>query len=160
MSLESLVQLGTAGDTEPSFDITCTTGDYVICSHESKTLPFCLGQVMDIDNDAAIIQWWHPGTSKEANLRAGRKKAILDLFGEWRPSDEYPLGELEPLPPSVVRSSKILLWGFHLESDHSLPFATLDRIMDLDIVDLTGFKLSSTKRGAMYRAHRLMRTAD
>ena len=60
-------------------------------------------------------------TSKEANLRAGRKKAILDLFGEWRPSDEYPLGELERLPPSVVRASKILIWGFiPLESDHFL----------------------------------------
>ena len=97
---------------------------------------------------------------QRSEFESWQKKAILDLFGEWRPSDEYPLGELEPLPPSVVRSSKILLWGFHLESDHSLPFATLDRIMDLDIVDLTGFKLSSTKRGAMYRAHRLMRTAD
>ena len=89
---------------------------------------------MDIDNDVAIMQWWHPGTSKEANLKAGRKKAILDLFGEWRPS---VVSELEPLPSSVLRSSKILIWGFALGSDRFLPFATLDRIMDLDIVDLT-----------------------
>ena len=114
---------------------------------------------MDIDNDVAIMQLWHPGTSKEANLKAGRKRAILDLFGEWRPSEEF-VSELEPLPSSVLRSSKILIWGFALGSDRFLPFATLDRIMDLDIVDLTGFKLSSTKRGAMYRAHRIMRTAD
>ena len=95
--------------------------------------------------------------SKEANLKAGRKKNILDLFGEWNPADELAVGEVEPLPPSVLAPSKILLWGFVLEEGTLLPFKVLGQIMDLDFVDLTGLKISSTKRGAMYRAHRLMR---
>ncbi|CAK9105722.1 OTU domain-containing protein, partial [Durusdinium trenchii] len=159
MLLENLVRLGGTVQDEPAIEIMCVTGDFVIVDNtsSSKALPFCLGEVIDIDEDSAIIQWWHPGKSKEANLKAGRKKAILDLFGEWAPTDDLPLTELEPLPPSILSPSKILIWGFNLESGQ-VPFEILDKVMDLDFVDLTGLKLSSTKRGSLYRAHRLMRT--
>ena len=159
MPLESLVQLGGTQDVDPSVDVTCCTGDFIIVNNltNSKALPFCVGQVMDVDDNSAIVQWWHPSMSKEANLKAGRKRNILDLFGEWSPADELAVGEVEPLPPSVLTPSRILLWGFVLEEGTLLPFKVLDQIMDLDFVDLTGLKISSTKRGAMYRAHRLMR---
>ena len=159
MPLENLVRLGGTVQDEPAIEIMCVTGDFAIVDNtsSSKALPFCLGEVIDIEQDSAIIQWWHPGKSKEANLKAGRKKAILDLFGEWAPTDDLPLTELEPLPPSILSPSKILIWGFNLESGQ-VPFEILDKVMDLDFVDLTGLKLSSTKRGSLYRAHRLMRT--
>ena len=159
MPLESLVSVGSVLDADPALDIMCCPHDFVIANNaaSSKALPFCMGQVVDIDEDSAIIQWWHPGLSREANMKAGRKKEVLDIFSEWRPSDTFPLGELQPLPASVLSPKKILLWGFQLESNQ-LPFSVLDKIMDLEIADLTGLKISSTKRGAMYRAHRLMRT--
>ena len=159
MLLDSLVRLGGEQDAEPSLDIMCCTGDFIIVDNtaNSKALPFGLGQVMDVDDDSAIVQWYHPSTSKESNLRAGRKKSILDLFGEWQALDALPVDGVEPLPPSVLSPSKILIWGFHLEDNNLVPFKVLDQIMDLDFVDLTGQKMSSTKRGTMYRAHRLMR---
>ena len=94
MPLESLVQLGGTQDVDPSVDVTCCTGDFIIVNNltNSKALPFCAGQVMDVDDNSAIVQWWHPSMSKEANLKAGRKRNILDLFGEWSPADELAVG--------------------------------------------------------------------
>ena len=158
MPLESLVQLGTVGDSDPAMDASCCVGDFVITLNDSKALPFVMGQVVDVDGDSGIVQWWHPGKSKEANLKAGRKKAILDLFGGWQPTTDIPVGELEPLPPSVVSPARIRIWGFTLDSGDQIPLSILDKVQgELDI-DLTGLKMSSTQRGALYRAHRLMRT--
>ncbi|CAL1140571.1 unnamed protein product [Cladocopium goreaui] len=115
----SLVQLGTVGDSDPAMDASCCVGDFVITLNDSKALPFVMGQVVDVDGDSGIVQWWHPGKSKEANLKAGRKKAILDLFGGWQPTTDIPVGELEPLPPSVVSPARIRIWGgtkFHSPS--------------------------------------------
>ena len=98
MPLESLVQLGGTQDVDPSVDVTCCTGDFIIVNNltNSKALPFCVGQVMDVDDNSAIVQWWHPSMSKEANLKAGRKRNILDLFGEWSPADELAVGKWNP----------------------------------------------------------------
>ena len=66
MPLESLVQLGTVGDSDPAMDASCCVGDFVITLNDSKALPFVMGQVVDVDGDSGIVQWWHPGKSNEA----------------------------------------------------------------------------------------------
>ena len=93
--LDSLVRLGADQDVEPSLDIMCCTGDFIIVDKtaNSKALPLGLGQVMDVDDDSAIAQRYHPSWSKDSNLKAGRKKSILDLFGEWQALDALPGGQ-------------------------------------------------------------------
>ena len=51
MPLESLVQLGTVGDSDPAMDASCCVGDFVITLNDSKALPFVMGQVVDVDGD-------------------------------------------------------------------------------------------------------------
>ena len=89
-------------------------------------------------------------------MRQGRKRQILDVFGPWVPSEQVVVQNLEPLPPSVISSEKILLWGFELEEENKLPFSVFDRLME-DGIDVTGLTISNTSRGNLYRAHRLMK---
>ena len=161
MPLESLISVDVAhgaDKVEPSFDMCCVNTDFIIIKNKNPKLPFAMGQVLDIDvnDESAIVQWWHPSYGKEASLRQGRKKVILDLFGEWKPADTMTLHDLEVLPPSIVKSDKILLWGFQLD-EGQLPFEVIDQIVDQLQIDVTGVLLSSTTRGNLYRAHRLMR---
>ena len=55
MPLESLVQLGTVGDSDPAMDASCCVGDFVITLNDSKALPFVMGQVVDVDGDSGMF---------------------------------------------------------------------------------------------------------
>ena len=79
------------------------------------------------------------------------------MFAEWFPSDAVKLDDMLPLPPSIVRSEQVLLWGFEPEEDSKIPFQVLDMLMDQRHIDITGLRMSSTARGHLYRTHRLMR---
>ena len=147
-----------ADNVAPALEMVCVPMDFVIVKHKHGKLPFVLGQVLDIDyqDESAIVQWWHPDVSKEASMKPGRKKQILDVFGPWMPSDQMAVDALEPLPPSIVKPSLVFLWGFEHEEENKLPFSVLDGIMD-EGIDITGLNMSTTNRGNLYRAHRMMR---
>ena len=161
LPLESLMSVDTAHGADnvaPALEMVCVPMDFVIVKHKHGKLPFVLGQVLDIDyqDESAIVQWWHPDVSKEASMKPGRKKQILDVFGPWMPSDQMVVDALEPLPPSIVKPSLVFLWGFEHEEENKLPFSVLDGIMD-EGIDITGLNMSTTNRGNLYRAHRMMR---
>jgi len=106
--------------------------------------------------------WYHPLSSPEKNFRVGRKKKILDLFGPWVPVADLSLSETESLPSVMQPASKVLCWDFEPEEDDSgsggasVPFTVFDQLMDIHHIDVTGLSLSSTKRGNLYRTHRMM----
>ena len=107
--------------------------------------------------------WYHPLKSSEMNFRAGRKRKNLDLFGAWSPADDISLNETETLPSVMQPASKILAWDFEPEENEEgdavsvmIPFTVFDHLMDVHNVDLTGLNMSATKRGNLYRTHRLM----
>lgn len=161
LPLESLMNVTTSqsdDNVRPALDLCCVTMDHVIVKHKHGKLKFVLGQVMDIDyeDQSAIVEWWHPEMSKEASMRQGRKKQILDVFGGWVPSEQVEVSNLEPLPPSVIKADQISWWGFELEDGNKIPFDVLDSIMD-DGIDITGLNMSNTSRGNLYRAHRMMK---
>lgn len=161
MPLESLMAVTSAQSEEnvrPALDLCVVAMDYVVVKHKQGKLKFVLGQVMDIDyeDQSAIVEWYHPQMSKEANMRQGRKKQILDVFGPWVPCEQVEVSSLEPLPPSVIKADQVCWWGFELEDGDKIPFDVLDGIMD-DGMDITGLNMSSTPRGNLYRAHRLMK---
>ena len=96
------------------------------------------------------------------NFKPGRKKKILDIFGGWVPADEISLRETEVLPSVMQPASKILVWDFEPEQAEDdagsllIPFAVYDKLLDEHNIDMTGLSLSSTKRGNLFRTHRLM----
>ena len=160
MPVESLMRVVSGASEEPQAMCPyCVAGDYVIvrnCEGGRAVLPFVLGEALDIDDEECLAQWYFPGKSREANMKVGRKKQVLDIFSSWSPADTIPVEELVPLPPSIVKADKILLWGFDLENDSQIPFKVLDRILTEHHIDITGLLMSSTNRGNLYRAHRLM----
>lgn len=79
------------------------------------------------------------------------------MFAEWFPSDAVKLDGMLPLPPSIVRSEQVSLWGFDLEEDSKILFQVLDMLMDQHHIDIAGLRMSSAARGHLYRTHRLMR---
>ena len=163
MPVESLMTIkGIHNDPgDIAINMNCGVGDHVIVASKSA-FGFSLGLLIDIDesDQTAIIEWWVPEMNKESNMKAGRKKLVLDIFGTWCPVSEsnMPASDLGALPPSILKSDKILLWGFEMEEDNKLPFLVLDRIMDEMKVDVTGLMRSSTARGNLFRAHRLMKS--
>lgn len=109
----------------------------------------------------AIVQWYHPQQSQIANRRAGRKSQLLDIFGIWVPSSRMALQDLEPLPSPRVKGADVIDWDFEVEDSEGgvlIPFSTLDRVMECGI-DITGLNVSQTRRGNLYRTHRLMQPA-
>lgn len=103
-----------------------------------------------------MAQWWQPGTSKEANLRAGRKKDIVDIFGPWVATDSLSLADVMEFPDPHIDPEDVLEWNFDLTDAGELTFEVLDRLVDEHKIDITGLSVSSTTRGNVYRTHRLM----
>lgn len=87
---------------------------------------------------------------------------MLDIFGAWMPSNDLPLVETEILPKVIQPPQKVLAFDFEPEPCESepghvqIPFHVFDHVMDIHGVDVTGLSFSSTKRGSLYRTHRLM----
>ena len=68
------------------------------------------------------------------------------------------LQEMEPLPSPRVKAGDVIEWDFEVEDGEDgvrIPFSTLDRVMEHGI-DITGLTVSQTRRGNLYRTHRLM----
>lgn len=87
---------------------------------------------------------------------------MLDIFGAWMPSNDLPLVETEILPKVIQPPQKVLAFDFEPEPCEGepghvqIPFHVFDHVMDIHGVDVTGLSFSSTKRGSLYRTHRLM----
>ena len=112
---------------------------------------------------ACRFAWYHPLQSPEMNFKPGKKRKILDIFGPWVPADHLSLDEVETMPSVMQPASKVLAFDFDPETDEeapngqvSIPFHVLDHILDVHKIDFTGLSLSSTKRGNLYRTHKLM----
>lgn len=93
--------------------------------------------------------YWAPINSLR-NLR-------IFLAVGW-PADDICLDDTEVLQ----WHSKILSFDFESERDESnpaaimIPFQAFHSLLDDPTIDVTGLSFSSTKRGNLYRTHRLM----
>ena len=65
------------GATSPSLDLACACQDFVICKHDQPALPFCLGQVLDIEDGQCFVQWYYPSESAESSMKAGRNLFVI-----------------------------------------------------------------------------------
>lgn len=141
-------------------------GDYSIVqgTPEGK-LPLVFGimiaTVQVAGEEQGVFSWLHPLESPEFNFRPGRKKKVLDVFGPWIPANEESLAETEVLPSVMQPSSTVLVWDFEVEIEEGkdgvyIPFSVFDQCLDVHRIDCTGLSYSSTKRGNLYRTHRLM----
>ena len=131
-------------------------------AHDSE-LPFIVGQVVDTSckRGMLVLAWSLPELARVENFRGGRKKQMLDAFGPWVPVDDMAAQTLQqcrlPDPIVNVRSTSILEANFTLTEKQTLPYDVLDGIRNAHSIDSTGFSMSMTRRGNVYRSYVLMR---
>ena len=138
----------------------CAQGSMVIVrAAPEHEMPFHLGVVAELSDCKlfAVVQWLAPGQAREATPGGGRKRQVRSVFCAWQPADAMSLGDLAALqlPSPWVAAEKVALFNFELDEHGQLPFEVLDELYKAGI-DTTGLSLSSTARGNLYRAHRLM----
>lgn len=88
-----------------------------------------------------------------------KKKQILDVFGPWTPVDEMPVVDLTKcrLPDPILQIECVLEANFDLTENQTLPYDVFDALRTRHSIDLTGFNLSMTRHGNLYRSYVLMR---
>ena len=100
-----------------------------------------------------LVEWLLPESTKSG----GRHRARPDIFGAWTPFAERQLAASEVvLPDVIVPQDTVLVGAVELEEDKYIPFACFDRLRADYAIDVSGFSLSRTPRGNMYRTHLLM----
>ena len=81
------------------------------------------------------------------------------MFGPWSPADETCLEDLTKcrLPDPILQAESILEANFDFTEAHTLPYDVFDALRTRHSIDLTGFNLSMTRHGNIYRSYVLMR---
>ena len=127
----------------------------------SQALPIVVGQVVDTSckKGSLVVAWYLPELARVESFRGGRKKQVIDVFGPWTPVDEMPAEALTKcrLPDPIVYAQSVLEANFELTDNQTLPYDVLDAMRTRHSIDLTGFNLSMTRHGNIYRSYVLMR---
>ena len=108
------------------------------------------------ESDRVLVSWWLPPDNDVQNYRAGRKKRMLDVFGEWFGIEQACLSDLDKtcLPGALVHQDDILECNF--EMDPAIPYEVLDSLRLKHGIDVSGLSSSLTHRGNLYRNHALL----
>ena len=126
-----------------------------------QALPIVVGQVVDTSckKGSLVVAWYLPELARVENFRGGRKKMVIDVFGPWTPVDAMvaqTLGKCR-LPDPIVPVQSVLEANFDLTESQTLPYDVFDALRARHSIDLTGFNLSMTRHGNIYRSYVLMR---
>lgn len=126
-----------------------------------QELPIVVGQVVDTSSKKGVlvVAWFLPQLTRVENYRGGKKGQIVDVFGPWVPVDEITEDVVRKccLPDPTVKVQSVLEANFELTADQTLPYDVLDAMRTRHSIDLTGFNLSMTRHGNLYRSYVLMR---
>ena len=127
----------------------------------NQALPFVVSQVVDTsrDRNTLLVAWYVPQLARQVNFRGGPKKLIIDVFGPWLPADEMTPGELSActLPDHFLPVQSVLEANFDFTVEQTLPYEVFDALRNRHQIDATGFSLSMTRHGNLYRQYCLMR---
>ena len=109
--------------------------------------------------DAILVAWYVPELARIEIYRGGAKKQTLDLFGPWHCIDVLGVRVVRGcrLPSPFVNVGSVLEANFDLGSEDTLPYDVPDSLRTRHQIDLTGFTISMTQRGNLYRQYVLMR---
>jgi hypothetical protein len=125
-------------------------------------VPFLMATAMDTPrtvaaNNEVLVAWWVPPFSKQINFRGGKKKDVMDVFGQWTLAEELPWAALGTLPPPIVPVDAIICAGVVLSEESTIPYAIFDALRFNHNIDVTGLSMSLTRGGNLYRSYALMR---
>lgn len=141
-------------------------GSYIIMAAPPGTtahgqeLPTVVGQVVDTSSNEGVlaVAWFLPQRARVDTYRGGQKQ-IVDVCEPWVPADEIAAEALREsrVPDPIVKVQSVLEAKFDLTADQVLPYDVFETMRTRHSICLTGFSLSMTRRGNMYRSYVLMR---
>ena len=137
--------------------ILCKSGLSSICrSGSSLKMPFLMAMVVDcVPTDPDVtVQYWVPPVAPVSRVGGGKKKMVVDLFGDWAPFDTLMISEAELVDfPDIIVQKADILEVITLTGLGTIPYTALDKLRLEHEIDVTGISLSQTHLGHLYRAH-------
>ena len=138
--------------------ILCKSGlsSIITRSGSSLKMPFLMAMVVDCvpaDPDV-IVQYWAPPVAQVSRAGGGKKKMMIDLFGDWAPFDTLMISEAELVDfPDITVKKADILEVITLTGPGTIPYTALDKLRLEHDIDVTGISFSQTHLGHLYRAH-------
>ena len=112
--------------------------------------------LLDIFSSIAPLSILQADNGKEFSNIApgGKKKMMVDLFGDWAPCDTLTISEAELVDfPDITVKKANILEVITLTGLGTIPYTALDKLRLEHTIDVTGISLSQTHLGHLYRAH-------
>ena len=164
LPVDSLIKLPKAPaipGQEPALDVI-GPGSMLIVSAVScptkvrgTTLLFSLAKIMEDvhDADELLVSWYVPCVTAEASMKAGTKKKVVDIFGEWTKYEDLSTEEANnvEVAPVLIDPSAVLLHNFAFAL-RVIPYAVFDQLRSRHGIDVTQLSVSLTRNGNLYRA--------
>ena len=119
-------------------------------------MPFLMAMVVDcVPTDPDVtVQYWVPPVAPVSRVGGGKKKMVVDLFGDWAPFDTLMISEAELVDfPDITVQKADILEVITLTGLGTIPYTALDKLRLEHAIDVTGISLSQTHLGHLYRAH-------
>ena len=119
-------------------------------------MPFLMAMVVDcVPTDPDVtVQYWVPPVAPVSRVGGGKKKMVVDLFGDWAPFDTLMISEAELVDfPDIIVQKADILEVITLTGLGTIPYTALDKLRLEHAIDVTGISLSQTHLGHLYRAH-------
>ena len=137
--------------------ILCKSGLSSICrSGSSLKMPFLMAMVVDcrLAADEITVQYWAPPLARLSRVGGGRKRLLVDLFGDGPPFDTLMISDAELLNfPDIAVQKADILEVITLETLGQIPYTPLDKLRREHMIDVTVVSLSQPHLRGLYRAH-------
>ena len=119
-------------------------------------MPFLMAMVVDCRlTDAEITaQWWVPPLAPMSRVGGGKKRMLVDLFGDWAAFDTLSISDAANVnSPDITVQKADVLEVITLTKLGQIPYTALDKLRREHNIDVTGLSLSQTHLGGLCRAH-------
>ena len=107
-------------------------------------MPFLMAMVVDcrLTADEITVQYWVPPLARISRVGGGRKRLLVDLFGDWAPFDTLMISDAELLnSPDIAVQKADILEVITLETLGQIPYTALDKLRREHMIDVTAIGL-------------------
>ena len=150
---------------EPPVTNVLMVGAMILCksglssirrSGSSLKMPFLMAMVVDcVPTDPDVtVQYWVPPVAPVSRVGGGKKKMVVDLFGDWAAFDTLSISDAENVNfPGITVQKADVLEVITLTKLGQIPYTALDKLRREHAIDVAALSLSQTHLGGVYRAH-------
>jgi len=107
-------------------------------------MPFLMAMVVDCRlTDADItVQYWVPPLAPLSRVGGGKKRIVVDLFGEWAAFDTLSISDAENVnSPGITVQKADVLEVITLTKLGQIPYTALDKLRREHMIDVTAIGL-------------------